>query len=87
MRKVKCDDPCSGFFDYSDSTEEAEKKLLSKTSDLMAEVEGEWGKSEDSRTLTIRCLKTALMSNDQDIRGSRRLSVICSFIQVRSRAG
>ena len=85
--KSKCDDPCSGFFDYSDSTEEAEKKLLSKTSDLMAEVEGEWGKSEDSRTLTIRCLKTALMSNDQDIRGSRRLSVICSFIQVRSRAG
>ena len=70
------------MLNFTKETESAEEKLFYKTRELMVEVERKCSMSKDIVTLTIRCLKTRIMTNPYDIRGSRRLAVICTFIQV-----
>ena len=42
-------------------------------------------KNKDERTFAQRCLKKDIMASPHDIRGSRRLSVIFSLMEVELR--
>ena len=42
-------------------------------------------KNKDERTFAQRCLKKDIMASPHDIRGSRRLSVIFSLMEVKTK--
>ena len=72
-----------GSLDFSGETEEAESHLFQLARGLLDKV-GE-GLSKDQLTFLQRCIKMALQASPYDLRGSRRASVLCDFIQVDSK--
>ena len=67
-----------GFFNFGEAHEAAELKLFEKVKTLMTQVHG------NEKTFAQRCFKRKLQSSAHDIRGSRRLSTLCDFMEVSS---
>ena len=69
-----------GIFDFSIRCKAAESKLFDSVKNLMTRI------NPEEEVFLLRCLKMKIMTTAHDMRGSRRLSVLCDFIQVGSGA-
>ena len=76
---------------FTDDTKEAESDLFLLTLGLLDKVketlpqakQGE-GLPKDELVFLHRCIKMALQTSPYDLRGSRRVAVLCEFIKVKS---
>ena len=70
----------TGSLRFTRSHEAALSKLFEELKPILIEL-----KNKDERTFAQRCLKENFMASPHDIRGSRRLSVVFSFMEVKTK--
>ena len=70
----------TGSLRFTRSHEAALSKLFEELKPILVEL-----KNKEERTFAQRCLKENFMASPHDIRGSRRLSVIFSLMEVKTK--